>query len=336
MQKPLFAVAVCTAIVALPAAAEETFAHPVSEGGTLGFTFENDIFGGTDQDYTNGIRIDYLSARNDLPLWGRLARSGLGWLTDANDWYVSYAVGQNLYTPGDISLVVPPADDRPYAGFLYGSFGIVADSGDQLDTIALDIGVVGPAALGEQTQSFVHEVIDAQEPNGWDFQLRNEPGFRLLWERKYRFLYDFEPGLFGLQVDAAPHFSMALGNVDTSGALGLTMRIGDRLEDNYGPPRIRPAVSGPGFFQPVNGFGWYFFASAEARAVGRNIFLQGNTFRDGVDGVDPRRLVGDFQAGIALQFEGVEVTYTQVFRTEEFKGQDGLAKFGSVHLRFGL
>lgn len=321
-------------LMSVSAAAGEREPRSAFEGGTLGVTVENDRFGGTDANYTSGVRVDWLSGRNDLPLWGRMAREGLGWLTDAGDWYVGYGIGQSIYTPADISRRVPDPDDRPYAGFLYGSLAVVADGGDQLDTVALDLGVVGPASQAEETQRFVHRITGATTPRGWDAQLRNEPGFRLLWERKYRFLETIDTGLFGLQVDAVPHVNVAVGNVDTSAAFGGTVRIGDRLDDTYGPTRIRPAVSGPGFFDGSDGFGWYLFASAEARVVGYNIFLQGNAFRNGVDGVEPNRIVGDFQAGLALQLRRAELSYTHVLRSEEFDGQDGFGSFGSVNLRF--
>ncbi len=306
--------------------------HAVSEGGTFGIIYENDVFAGDDRNYTNGARIDYLTPRNDLPLWARIARRNLGWLTDAEDWYAAYALGQNIYTPSDISRDPPDADDRPYSGFLYGSLGVVADRGDRLDTIALDFGVVGPAAQAEWVQRTVHQAIGSPDPKGWDDQLDNEPGFRLLYERKYRFLYDFGFELLDLDVDAAPNFSVALGNVDTSASAGLTLRIGDNLDDNYGPPRVRPAVAGPGFFEETNGLGWYLFVGAEGRLVGRNIFIQGNTFEDG-PGVEALPLVADIQAGIALQFGGAELTYTHVLRSPEFEGQGSFSEFGSVNLR---
>lgn len=316
----------------LSAADEDKPPHAVSEGGTFSATFENDIFGGSDKDYTNGVRIDYLTPRNELPLWARFARRNLTWLTDAGEWYATYGLGQNIFTPSDISLETPPGDDRPYAGFLYGSIGVVADRGDRLDTIALDLGVVGPAAQADEVQSLVHGVIGAQDPKGWDTQLENEPAFRLLYERKYRFLHDFEMDFLDLEVDLAPNFSLALGNVDTSAGAGLTLRVGDNLDDNYGPPRVRPAVAGPGFFESADGIGWYLFAGAEGRAVGRNIFVEGNTFRDG-PGVEPTPIVADFQAGLALQYNGYELTYTHVLRSPEFEGQDAFAEFGSVNLR---
>jgi hypothetical protein len=300
--------------------------------GFFSFTFENDIVAGTDRDYTNGVRASYTSTRNELPLWGRAARRNLGWMSDADDWYVAYAVGQNIFTPPNISDPTPPPDERPYAGFLYVSAAIIADRGDRLDTIALDLGVVGPASLARQTQSIVHNLVGSPDPKGWDFQLRNEPGVRLLYERKERFGATLPLGLLGLEADAIPNFSLALGNVDTSAAAGLTVRLGDKLRDDYGPPRIQPAIAGPGFFGG-DGFGWQLFASAEARAVGRNIFLEGNTFRDSRS-VEPRRLVGTFSAGVGLQWNDVELTYTQTLRTSEYDGQGAPAVFGSITLNY--
>ncbi|MEO1492731.1 MAG: lipid A deacylase LpxR family protein [Pseudomonadota bacterium] len=315
-----------------PAAAEDED-PATSSGGTVSITFENDIFGDEDRDYTNGIRLDYISERNELPLIGRIARRNLDWLTDADDWYMTYAVGQNIFTPDDISLAVPPAGERPYAGFLYGGIGLAADSGETLDVIALELGVVGPAALAEQTQRFVHRTINAQDPQGWDTQLENEPAFRFVYERKYQFEQDLSLSFLDLAADIAPHVNVSLGTVDTSGGAGATMRLGQDLADDYGPPRIRPAVSAPGFFRDQDGFSWYIFAGIEGRVVGYNTFIQGNTF-GGVDGVDPIRLVADFQAGAAVQINGVELAYTHVIRTREYEGQDGLSEFGSVNLRF--
>ena len=123
--------------------AEQGAKRPSSEGGTVSATFENDIFGGTDRNYTNGVRFDYVTPKNDLPLWARFARDQLKPIVPASDWYASYAIGQNMYTPSDITLDEPPANDRPYAGFLYASFGLAADTGRELDSFALELGVIG-------------------------------------------------------------------------------------------------------------------------------------------------------------------------------------------------
>lgn len=342
MRNGLILTALAAGLATAPALAQQDTVEggatgaDVTETGTFSITFENDLFGDEDRDYTNGVRFDYISPRNDLPLVGRFAKRNLGWLTDADDWYMIYSLGQSMYTPSDISQPNPPPGERPYAGFLYGSVGIAADSGRTLDTISLEFGMVGPSSLAEETQKLVHNAVGVTEPEGWDTQLQDEPAFRLLYERKYQFEGDIPLPLLDLSVDFAPHYNVALGTLDTSAGIGGTVRLGQDLADDYGPPRVRPGVSAPGFFRDEDGFSWYVFAGAEGRVVGRNLLLEGNTF-GGVKGVDPRRLVADVQAGLAVQIGGVEVSYTHVFRTKEYDTQpDNFSEFGSVNVRFKL
>ena len=90
--------------------------------------------------------------------------------------------------------------------------------------------------------------------------------------------------------------------------------------------------AGAGLFGGT-GFAWYVFASAEGRAIARNIFLDGNTFRDSLS-VDKRPFVADFQLGAVLHFDNLELTYTYVARTEEFETQGSAQQFGSVGITY--
>jgi len=119
--------------------------------------------------------------------------------------------------------------------------------------------------------------------------------------------------------------------VFTYGNAGVTMRYGKRLPNDYGPPRVQPGLAGFGDFSPVSGFGWYMFAGIEGRAVARNIFLDGNTFRDS-RGVDKKHLVGDLQFGIVLDWPDMRLSYTHVLRTREFQTQECEDNFGSFSL----
>ena len=100
--------------------------------------------------------------------------------------------------------VTTPPGDRPYAGFLYGGFGVAADRGDRLDTLALEVGVVGPSSQADRTQTLVHDVLGAQKPRGWPTPLEDEPGVRLVYERKWRFGADLPLPALDLSVDWAP------------------------------------------------------------------------------------------------------------------------------------
>jgi lipid A 3-O-deacylase len=79
------------------------------------------------------------------------------------------------------------------------------------------------------------------------------------------------------------------------------------------------------------GFSWYLFAGSQGRAIGRNMFLDGNTFRDS-HSVDSKLFVADFQAGVAIAYGAARLSVAQIWRTKEFDGQDGHDEFGAVNL----
>jgi hypothetical protein len=219
--------------------------------------------------------------------------------------------------------------ERPYAGWLYGLVGVGAATGGQLDLFTLSLGMVGPASLAEQSQKFVHEVIGANEPQAWGTQLGNEPGFVATYQRSWRGLAEASMG--GVRLDLTPHLGAALGNVFTYANAGLTLRFGKHLPEDYGPPRIQPGLLGSGEFAPTSGFNWYLFAGVEGRAVARNIFLDGNSFRDSRS-VDRRPLVGDLQYGFVIDWQDIRFGYTHVLRTREFRTQENNDDFGAISI----
>ena len=79
-------------------------------------------------------------------------------------------------------------------------------------------------------------------------------------------------------------------------------------------------------------FSVFLFGAADGRAVARNIFLDGNTFRESRS-VPKEAFVADLSAGVGLIAGGWQLTYSQVWRTREFKAQqDFYNQFGSFTL----
>lgn len=299
------------------------------DSGTISLLLENDLFYGLDRDYTNGVQISYTSAENDAPNWALGAARLMPLFDGEGRVRASYALGQNMYTPGDITLVNPPLDDRPYAGWLYGSIGMMSQTETRLDQINLQVGVVGPAALAEEAQTLVHEIIGSDEPRGWDTQLGNEPGVVLTYQRSWRALVSGSTA--GLGFDLTPHAGGALGNVFTYANAGATVRLGWNLPDDYGPPRIQPSLPSSGYFEMQDKLSVYLFAGLDARAVARNIFLDGNTWRDSRS-VDKKAFVGDAQIGFAVTYGATRLAFTHVFRSPEFEGQSDPDEFGAISL----
>ncbi|MDX5334021.1 MAG: lipid A deacylase LpxR family protein [Gammaproteobacteria bacterium] len=299
--------------------------------GTFSFVLENDLFYDADRHYTNGVRFLWVPGSDTpTPAWAVKLAGMAPWFSTANGRIEhGYAFGQSMFTPRDISTPDPSPDDRPYAGWLYGTIGLGLEQGQQLDQFGLTVGMVGPASFAEQTQKFVHDNIAGDDPQGWDTQLQNELGVVLLYQRSWRGLVTRT--FSGNQLDFTPHFGATLGNVFTYANAGLTLRYGERLPNDYGPPRIQPGLPGSGDFSPSIDFRWYLFAGYEARAVARNIFLDGNTWDDSRS-VDRKPIVSDFQFGLVADWQRIRLSYTHVLRTREFETQEESDAFGAFNV----
>lgn len=111
--------------------------------GSFSLVLENDFFYKSDHYYTSGIRTSWLSSANRQPDWELRAARWFPLFPADGTVRTCYAVGQNIYTPYDITLQDPPLDDRPYGGWLYGSVEVIAETGRRLDQLELTVGVVG-------------------------------------------------------------------------------------------------------------------------------------------------------------------------------------------------
>lgn len=308
-------------------------APPAAESGAFSILFENDIFYNTDHDYTNGLEFAYTTAPDDTPRWAVDAARMLPFFTRDGEVRTRYALGQNIYTPQDIELANPPPGERPYAGFLYGSMGLVDDNGRNLDQLQVSLGVVGPASLAQESQTWIHAIIHDRKPLGWSTQLRDEPGLIVTYERSAKLIP--QQSMLGGAFDIEPHWGGSVGNVYDYVNAGAMARFGFNLPKDYGPMRIEPSLPGSDYFEPTAGFGAYVFAGVDGRAIARNLFLDGNSFESSRS-VDKFNLVGDAIAGAALTFDSFRLAFTHVIRSREYKTQKSQDQFGAVDLTVRL
>jgi len=331
MDRTCFRVALVAALFVAPLA----HAQEVKKPAVTSLTVENDKFGGgTDRNYSNGLRLERVSGADDI-------FPALEWVADRipfldverQELRQGFALSHVIFTPEDKTLVVPDPTDRPYAGWLFASGTIVGSSANTQDTLQVNLGIVGPSAGGEFVQNNFHRIIGVAEAQGWPNQLRDEVGIEIIAQRLHRFPGPTLP--LGIETDLGFDVGGALGNVRTYAATGLTARIGWDLDSSFGPPRIRPALSGAGEFIPgtdENPMGGYLFIGASGRAIGRDMFLDGNLFRDGPRVDDRKDFVGDLQVGLAIHYREVQLAFTYVNRTEEFDSQITPQRFGAFSI----
>jgi hypothetical protein len=256
---------------------------------------------------------------------------------DGQDFNRRYSVflGQSIFTPADLSLADPDPDDRPYAGWLYGGVKMYNENAAMLDRVELKLGIVGPSSAADAIQRWWHSlhVFGGIPPVGWSHQLEDEPGVVMSAQRIWR--VTLAEGL--IDGELLPEANLSVGNVFTYAGVGASLRAGRNLRADWGPPRIEPALQGSDFVDrdAAGSFAWYVFAGIEGRAIARNIFLDGNTFRDSPR-VSRETFVADYSIGAALIGGPLAFRLSYTERTREFETQRGNDKFVSLNLSFLL
>lgn len=304
---------------------------------------ENDsLYWNSDKHYTQGLRISNLFGGTPSPgSWWDDTYNAIGLLGPIFEKggntirRTSILAGQSIFTPKNLTLKPPDPKDRPYAGWAYGGISLMQETDKHmLENVEIDLGVVGPGSLAEQAQNDFHQFIGAQQAKGWSDQLQHEFGGMLSYERYWKWTLVGDNS-FG--VDLVPEVGATVGNVMTYGDVGGMLRIGKGLGADYGPVRVRPSLSGTDYFDQAgldNGHGWYFFVGTQGRAVGRNIFLDGNTFRESRH-VPKKDFVGDAEVGFSILWNASWRTdFMAVTRSEEFVGQKTPDTIGTASLSF--
>ncbi|MBF6025448.1 lipid A deacylase LpxR family protein [Lysobacter niastensis] len=300
---------------------------------------DNDMAGGQDQGYTNGVQLTLVSPNlrdytDDpcIPRLAKLANRYLGVLhpKSFDQLNMISTLTHRIYTPTDFSRSELIEDDRPYAGVLVMGSGYNAREGDQLRTTQLQVGIVGPAAMGKQAQNGVHQLIGADKFRGWGNQLENELVFRLVHERMRRFSTD--NGVGGWGWDTIAHYGGSFGNLATYLNTGAEFRFGVNLPDDFGSTPMRPAGENTAPTRDARSQyvpGAHLFVTFDTRWVLLDITLDGNTWRDSPS-VDKRHVVANLGYGVVLMRHRWKFALARYHGTREFDGQQETPVFGSL------
>lgn len=335
-------------------------------GGTL--RLENDLFAGTDRNYTNGVSAALVSkdrrpgsSRDCLPGLLRAQARLIDafnpgfWAGDPGTTRENVVVkfGQSMYTPEDYARTDLIENDRPYAGLLYvGSSWnrrrpLPTPGSEVLDTREVTFGVIGPFSLAEQSQTLVHELIGEDTFQGWDHQLENEPAFQVAADRKVRYRSNPSGQAGSWAMDQITTGGFRIGNIETSATLSWEGRFGWNLPDDFGTYPIRPGAENRSPMaagqtespDSATFLGGHFFVLLEAKAVGYDFSLDGNLFEDS-HSVSRRPLVGQAAIGFALHGSllgrRTKFAVMRVFKTREFDEQESRHAYGSIALSVDL
>lgn len=332
---------------------------------------ENDLFADTDQNYTSGVAFTAVS--HDifgklnlacLPAAVRLHAALISYL-DPGFWAdadnpahaqnVVVKFGQSMFTPRDSTRTDLIPDDRPYAGLLYVGMSWNRrkheshNNTEVLDTREITLGVIGPLALAQPAQDLIHDVIGAERFQGWDNQLRNEPAVQMALDRKFKTYQGAGAIQPGFSADYIRSLGLQLGNIETSGTVGIEGRIGWNIPNDFGTYPIRPgAENRPPSAASIHGgdgkgttqsgrprAGVHLFGTLETKLVLHDFSLDGNLFESS-HSVTRSPWVAQAAIGLSAQSpiagHGVKLAVMRVWRTREFEEQGSSHAYGSVTL----
>lgn len=256
---------------------------------------ENDVFTGSDDDYTQGLSLTY--ADNDS---------------------LQFTIFQTIYTPYDISNPSSQPDDRPWSGILAFSLGEQSSSSEK----SILIGAIGEWSLADDTQKMFHEIIGSEKPLGWSNQVPNEIVINASYYKVYPIVYDFGNKIrYIIDTKVGGEFGTAF--INTS--------VDNRLKIGIGNINSPPIYIFP---KSVNTdeYGCFLFADLIGIFQLHNVTINGSMFDDSVDYNEIEQLVGEYRCGVGINFESFEFHLGIADRSREYVGQKHSTDYGFVEI----
>lgn len=287
----------------------------------IGLKSDNDAYLFIQQDryYTNGLFLNFRHAKNlekSESKWGKLI--------------YDCSIGQEMYNPYTGYVPNPHDQDRPFAAYLFaqGGFSLFSKK-ETILTTSLQLGVVGPGALGEEAQELLHHTFGFYEIQGWDYQIANtiaaniQLGYNALLHRSTNNEFDFS-----LQT------GLKIGTIYNQADAGVLFRFGS-VNPLFNSSSER-SIIGAGKKIVKNEF--FAYAKPKLTLNAYDATLQGSLFRNNSSiTFEPKLLVFSQQVGVNYSTPKFTFDFSLTFRSREVKSSALPQQYGTIGLyyRFG-
>ncbi|MCX6166466.1 MAG: lipid A deacylase LpxR family protein [Sphingobacteriales bacterium] len=284
-----------------------------SHSKQFGFRSDNDAYlaRGQDKYYTNGIFISYRFANKPKKENSALAKQ----LTQLE-------LGQKMYNAQSGYIPDIVYIDRPITAYLYaGASKHWFYRSENSLSLGVQLGTIGPNALGKQAQELIHKLGGFYPPKGWEYQLNNEIG--LNFQMAYtRFLQRSSSKKLDLSINSGAN----LGNTYSGLSGGFTLRTGRMNSLNstaYNRSNLSDANSTNEFF---------FFAKPQLDWVAYDASISGGLFLKDKGPItfnsQPWVLSQEFGLVFAQKRWSAQLSYT--FKTHEINSRAKAHQFGTI------
>ena len=327
--------------------------------GYLTFHLDNDLFAGTDRNYTNGARLSWISesaplidvpalrrpledlATADSELMEALSGFRRASLRDGTlELNYGLSLTQLMFTPEDLSSPTQPPGERRYAGWLGLGFSVHARDDQALNSAEFILGTTGPNSLAKEAQDLIHDLRGFEKFEGWDDQIPNEITLDLAFTQKRR-IRILDRRDTGFSIDGFAEFGARLGTFRTLAFGGGFFRAGLNLPADFSDPRVTATSYSQQIFDrrdPGGSPPWSLYAifGFNGSAIAHDASLDGPLFSDFDTGNEREPWQGEVFAGFGARVGALEFSYAHTFRSEAFTEQQGGANFGSIAIRLRL
>lgn len=230
------------------------------------FITENDGYGGfSDYYYTNGARLEFNTIAEEGN-WTRAIFSNWNQLfideSEEKNYLMGFGLGQEFFTPTNISKSDTSFGDRPYSSRVYVGNSLTTWTNSSSITTELELGMIGPSVGGKTAQKRFHNYINSPIPQGWDTQIPDSYSFAIKTDIR-KFYHRF----FGTQ------YNLNLGNIHVDASFGLIFRLGN--VDRTPGPGSSVLQPGPPILQNIGQGYWYFYLNPGGTIKGYDATIQG-------------------------------------------------------------
>ncbi|GAA4893251.1 hypothetical protein GCM10023311_17180 [Flaviramulus aquimarinus] len=228
----------------------------ISQNQQLELTVSNDKFVFTDRYYTSGLHLTYRKGLNSDLLFFK---------KEDNKLQVNVMVGNETYTPKNLTSFNNQNFDRPYAGWLFGKIELGQIKQKSALFLALESGVTGEESLAGKLQIALHEFLDINSRPTWV----DEISYNWLFNFKTVYINDIQ---INKNNSIQNHISASIGTKDTYIGNDVYYFFGN-FSDFQNTSRLN--------LVDVNQTKEFFgFISAGYKYVALNALIQGHVFND--------------------------------------------------------
>jgi lipid A 3-O-deacylase len=250
---------------------------------------------------------------------------------------LGFQIGQKLFTPQTGSINYNGFDDprfidRPFAAYLYAGATLNLLFKDESNLkLSAQIGVVGPAAYGRQTQQTIHKWFGLYHPDGWEYQIDNNAELNLSAEyNKLLARADWA------DVSLAGYAN--LGNGFTGAGIGPMIRLGN-FNQLFNSESTQSTAIKSQNFKPLHNHELFFYYKPELNVVLYDATVQGSLFGTKsptsmeITG-QPERFMFSNQLGLGYSGKRFVLDVAAVFHTKDVKSAQQSEQWGDVTLLY--